>query len=175
MVAYTSRGRSLAAAAQRPTVSHRVHSFTTLLSLLVVVTALALLAGRIKVPHPLLLVLAGPALALLPLPTRPTLRPELVFGLFLPPLLYQSAWLSSWHEFRARMRPIALMAVLLVLATIGAVACAAHVLLGLPWAVAFVLGAIVSPTDSVAPVSVVRRLGGFPATGDGAGGGEPAQ
>lgn len=134
-------------------------SFTTLLSLLVVVTALALMAGRIKVPYPLLLVLGGLLLTLLPLPVRPTLEPELVFGIFLPPLLYQSAWMSSWHEFRVRMRPIALMAVLLVLVTIAAIASVAHALLGMPWAVACVLGAIVSPTDSVAPVAIVRRLG----------------
>lgn len=134
-------------------------AFTTLLILLVVVTALVAASGRLQVPHPLLLVLGGLVLAFLPLPTRLHLEPEFVFDVFLPPLLYQSAWLSSWHEFRARIRPIALMAVLLVLVTIGAVAGVAHALLGMSWAVAFVLGGIVSPTDSVAPVSVVRRLG----------------
>jgi monovalent cation/hydrogen antiporter len=76
--------------------------------------------------------------------------------LFLPPLLYSSAWLNSWRDFRANLRPISLLALGLILLT----TVVAHVLIpGLPWAVSFVLGAIVSPTDVVAATSIAQRLG----------------
>ena len=84
---------------------------------------------------------------------------SLVVLLFLPPLVYSSAWLTSWREFRARLQPILLLAVGLVLATTVLVAVLAHLVLGLPWSVAFVLGAVVSPTDAVAASATAQRLG----------------
>jgi len=84
----------------------------------------------------------------------------MVFLLFLPPLLYASAWQTSWRDFQANLRPISLLALGLVLVTTVVVAVVAHVLIPeLPWAVAFVLGAIVSPTDAVAATSIAQRLG----------------
>jgi monovalent cation/hydrogen antiporter len=77
----------------------------------------------------------------------------------LPPLLYVSAIFTSWRDFRANLRPITLLAVGLVLMTTCVVAAVAHWALGFPWAAAFVLGAIVSPTDAVAATSIVQRLG----------------
>jgi NhaP-type Na+/H+ or K+/H+ antiporter len=79
--------------------------------------------------------------------------------LFLPPLLYVSALFTSWRDFRANVRPISLLAVALVLMTTFVVAAVVHTVVGLPWAAAFVLGAIVSPTDAIAATTVAQRLG----------------
>ena len=132
----------------------------TVLSLLVAVVVLAILAPRLHVPYAILLVLGGLLLGFVPGLPRFTLDPDLVFLLFLPPLLYSSAWQTSWRDFRANLRPISLLAIGLVLMTTVVVAVVAHLLIpGLPWAVAFVLGAIVSPTDAVAATAIAKRLG----------------
>ncbi|HET7271554.1 MAG TPA: cation:proton antiporter, partial [Rubrobacter sp.] len=129
------------------------------LGLLVAVAALATLAMRLKVPYPILLVLGGSVLGFVPKLPPVELDPELVFLLFLPPLLYVSALFTSWRDFRANVRPITLLAVGLVLATSFVVAAVVHAAIGLPWAAAFVLGAIVSPTDAIAATTVAQRLG----------------
>ena len=121
--------------------------------------ALATLATRLGVPYPILLVLGGSALGFVPGLPPVELDPELVFLLFLPPLLYVSALFTSWRDFRANVRPITLLAVGLVLMTTFVVASVAHTVVGLPWGAAFVLGAIVSPTDAIAATSVAQRLG----------------
>jgi monovalent cation/hydrogen antiporter len=130
-----------------------------ILILLVAVAALATLADRIKVPYPILLVLGGLALGFVPGLPRVELDPDVVFLLFLPPLLYVSALFTSWRDFRANLRPISLLAVGLVLMTTCVVAAVAHWAIELPWAAAFVLGAIVSPTDAIAATAVAQRLG----------------
>lgn len=132
----------------------------TVLGLFVAVVILGILAPRLHVPYAILLVLGGLLLGFIPGLPRFTLDPDLVFLLFLPPLLYSSAWLTSWRDFRANLRPISLLAIGLVLVTVVVVAVVAHLLIpGLPWAVAFVLGAIVSPTDAVAATAIAKRLG----------------
>ncbi len=124
-----------------------------------VVVALTALARRLPVPPPILQVAAGLALSLLPGVTVPELEPDLVFFLFLPPILWAAAFFTSWREFDRNRRPIALLAVGLVVVTTAAVAVTAHALLpGLPWAVAVVIGAIVSPPDAVAAEAIVARL-----------------
>src|SRR5512133_2071796 len=129
-----------------------------LVVLLVVVAAVALIAARLQIPPAILLVLTGVVLALVPgLPTV-ELAPELVLLLVLPPVIYSSAVAMSWREFRFNLRPIALLAVGCVVFTTVAVAAAAHWLLGLAWPVGFLLGAIVSPPDAVAPLSIARRM-----------------
>ena len=130
-----------------------------ILGLLVAVAALATLATRLKVPYPILLVIGGSVLGFVPKLPPVELDPELVFLLFLPPLLYVSALFTSWRDFRANVRPITLLAVGLVLATTFVVAAVAHATIGLPWTAAFVLGAIVSPTDAIAATAVAQRLG----------------
>ena len=130
-----------------------------ILGLLLAVAALATLATRLGVPYPILLVLGGSALGFVPGLPPVELDPELVFLLFLPPLLYVSALFTSWRDFRANVRPITLLAVGLVLMTTFVVASVAHTVFGLPWGAAFVLGAIVSPTDAIAATSVAQRLG----------------
>jgi monovalent cation/hydrogen antiporter len=130
-----------------------------ILVLLAAVATLATLANRIKVPYPILLVLGGLALGFVPGLPRVELDPDVVFLLFLPPLLYVSALFTSWRDFRANLRPISLLAVGLVLMTTCAVAAVAHWAVELPWAAAFALGAIVSPTDAIAATAVAQRLG----------------
>ena len=130
-----------------------------ILVLLAGVTGLAALARRIKIPYPILLVLGGLALAFVPHLPEIELDPEIVFVVFLPPLLFSSAYFTSWRDFRANLRPIGLLAVGLVLTTTVGVAVVAHRVAGLPWASAFVLGAIVSPTDAIAATTIAQRLG----------------
>jgi monovalent cation/hydrogen antiporter len=129
-----------------------------LLLLLSVLVAVAILARRLNVAPSILLVIAGIGLALVPGLPSIELAPELVLLVILPPLLYSAAVAMSWREFRFNLRPIFLLAFGAVVFTTCAVAVAAHYVIGLPWAVGFLLGAIVSPPDAVAPLAVARRL-----------------
>jgi Na+/H+ antiporter len=130
----------------------------TLVFLLAVIAAVAIASARLKIPPSILLVLTGVVLALIPeLPTI-EIAPEFVLLVVLPPIIYSSAVAMSWREFRFNLRPIALLAVGCVLFTTAATAAATHFLLGLAWPVGFVLGAIVSPPDAVAPIAIARRL-----------------
>jgi Na+/H+ antiporter len=129
-----------------------------LVFLLVIIAAVAVLATRLKVPPAILLVLTGIVLALLPgLPTV-RLAPDLVLLLVLPPVIYSAAVAMSWREFRFNLRPISLLAVGCVVFTTLATAAVTHWLLGLPWTIGFIIGAIVSPPDAVAPLSIAKRL-----------------
>ncbi|HLZ57754.1 MAG TPA: Na+/H+ antiporter [Ktedonosporobacter sp.] len=128
------------------------------LGLLVVVAALVTVARQVGVPYPIALVLGGLALGFIPhLPTI-TLSPDIVFLLFLPPLLYWEALNTPLREFRASLRPILFLAIGLVLMTMTIVAIIAHLVIGLSWPVGFVLGAIISPTDTVAAAAIAQRL-----------------
>jgi len=131
----------------------------TLLLLIAVLVVVALVARRLKTAPSILLVIAGIGLALIPGLPRIELAPELVLLGILPPLIYSAGVAMSWREFRFNLRPITLLAVGCVVFTTCAVAAVAYWLLGMPLAVGFVLGAIVSPPDVVAPLSIVRRLG----------------
>jgi len=135
-----------------------VHVIETVLGLLVAVAGLALLARKLQVPYPILLVIGGLLLALIPGLPRVRLNPELVFLFFLPPLLYPAALFTSWRDFRANLGSISLLAIGLVLFTTVAIAWVAHILTGMPWAAGFVLGAIVSPPDAVAAATIAHRL-----------------
>jgi Na+/H+ antiporter len=131
-----------------------------MVGLLLAVVVLATLARRLKVPYPILLVLGGVALALVPEVPQVQLNPDLVLLLFLPPLLYAAATDMSWRDFRRHKRAIGQLAILLVLVTMLAVAFTLHALVpGTPWPVAFVLGAVLSPTDAVAASAIASRLG----------------
>ncbi|MDB6172140.1 MAG: Na+/H+ antiporter, partial [Chthoniobacteraceae bacterium] len=123
------------------------------------VAALDLAACKIRLPYPVLMVLSGLGLGLIPGLPRVTFAPELVLPIFLPPLLFPAAFLTSWHDFRTNLRPIVLLAVGLVLLTMVAVAWVAHCFISdLSWPAAFVLGAIVSTPDAIAATSVFKRL-----------------
>src|SRR3954451_12434264 len=130
-----------------------------LVALLISVTVFSATARAINVPYPIALVNAGALLGVLPGLADAKLNPELVLVLFLPPLLYAAAFFANLRDLRADLRPITLLSVGLVIATILVVAWVAHHYVGLPWRQAFVLGAIVGPTDPVAATAIARRLG----------------
>ena len=126
--------------------------------LLVVIAAVAVLAARLAIPAAIPLVVTGVALALVPgLPTV-KLAPQFVLLFILPPIVYASAVSMSWREFRFNLRPISQLAIGCVVFTTVAAAAVTHWLLGFSWPVGFVLGAIVSPPDAVAPLSIARRM-----------------
>jgi monovalent cation/hydrogen antiporter len=125
---------------------------------LVAVALLAIAARKIRIPYPLLLTVGGVVLALVPGLPAIHLDPELVFSLFLPPLLYPAAVYTSWRDFRANLRSILPLAIVLVLLTMTAIAYLFHYLVGLPLAVGFVFGALISPPDAVAALAVTQHL-----------------
>src|SRR5688572_1488244 len=135
-----------------------MHVAETIIGLLLAVAVIAWVAARVKVPYPILLVVGGLGLSFIPGLPHVRLDPHLVFVLFLPPLLYYAGLLTSWRDFRANIRPISLLATGLVLFTTCLVAAAAHFVIGMDWAPAFVLGAIVSPPDAVAATAITERL-----------------
>ncbi len=130
-----------------------------IIAFLVAITLLAAVARRIGTPYPVVLVLGGLVMGLIPGVPSARLRPDLVLVLFLPPLLYSAAYLSSVRELRANAGPILLLAVGLVLATVGGIALFGALVIGLPWAVAFVLGAVLGPTDPVSASAILQRTG----------------
>src|SRR5213075_2089265 len=125
---------------------------------LVAVALLAIVARKIRVPSPILLTIGGVILALVPRLPAIHLDPQLVFNLFLPPLLYPAAIFTSWRDFRGNLRQILPLAIVLVLLTMTAAAYLLHYLVGLPLAVGFVFGAIISPPDAVAALAVTQHL-----------------
>jgi monovalent cation/hydrogen antiporter len=130
-----------------------------LLALLIAVTALTALAPVLRVPYPILLVLGGLALGFIPGIPEVSLPPELVLVGVLPPLLYAASFFTSLRDFRANLKPIGLLAIGLVVATMLGVAAVAHLATGLSWPASFVLGAVVAPTDPIAATAIARRFG----------------
>ncbi|MEZ5098296.1 MAG: Na+/H+ antiporter [Thermoleophilia bacterium] len=136
------------------------HELLVGLLLALAVLGSTLAARRVGIPYPVVLVVLGLGAGFVPGVPVPTLDPDVVFFLFLPPLLYSAAFLSSPRELARHALPIGLLAFVLVVATTCIVAVVVHVLLPqLGWALAFVLGAVVAPTDPVAATAVMRRLG----------------
>jgi Na+/H+ antiporter len=132
-------------------------------SVFVLILAAALLvrlADLGKIPAPIVLVVGGLAIALVPGLPSVELDPDTIFLVFLPPLVYAAGWRTSPQELRAVMRPLALLSVALVFLAAAAVAAVAHALVPeLSWAEAAILGAVLAPTDAVAATSIFRRLG----------------
>jgi len=136
-----------------------MHLAEIVVFLFALVVALVLVARRVAIPYPVLLVLGGLALSFIPHLPELRLQPEVVFYFFLPALIYPTALFTSWRDFRRNLRAILLLAIGLVLFTMVVVAVVARWLLpDLPWPAAFALGAIVSPPDAVAAASVIQRL-----------------
>jgi CPA1 family monovalent cation:H+ antiporter len=132
--------------------------FQIFLILLTVLAGTALVARRFNIAPAILLMLAGVGLAFVPGMPRVELPPQLVLLLVLPPLIYSASVAMSWREFKNSLRPIILLAVGAVIFTTAMVATAAHFLIGMPWTVGFLLGAIVAPPDVVAPLAIARKL-----------------
>jgi monovalent cation/hydrogen antiporter len=137
-----------------------VHNVESVLILLLAAALLVRIAQFGKIPAPIVLVLGGLAIALIPGLPEIELNPDVIFLIFLPPLVYAAGWRTSPHELRALMRPLALLAIGLVFLSAAVVALVAHALVsGLTWAEAAVLGAVLAPTDAVSATSIFRRLG----------------
>jgi monovalent cation/hydrogen antiporter len=139
--------------------SFAAHQEIQLLGLLLALGALLALAPALRLPVPVLLVLGGVALGFVPGLPHLVLPPDIVLVALLPPLLYSAAFFTSLRDLRTNLRPISLLAVGLVATTMTGVAAVAHAWLGLPWAPAFALGAIVSPTDALAVTEIAGRVG----------------
>jgi CPA1 family monovalent cation:H+ antiporter len=130
-----------------------------ILSLLFAVSMLVMLSKKLKISYPILLVLAGLAIGFIPGIPKVQLDPDIVFLIFLPPLLYYAAWYTSWKDFWQNKRPILLLSIGLVIFTSAAVAFISHALIpDFPLAYGFLLGGIISPPDAVAATSVLQGL-----------------
>src|SRR5689334_24368760 len=133
--------------------------FEVVLFLLLSAVALGWVARHFRFPYPIALVFGGGALGFVPTLPQLAFDPQVLLVLVLPPILYQAALLTSWRDFKANIRPISLLAIGLVLATTLAVGAALKLVVpDIPWAAAFVLGAIVSPPDAVAATAILSRL-----------------
>jgi CPA1 family monovalent cation:H+ antiporter len=131
-----------------------------ILGLLIAVVVVATAADRLRIAYPILLVVAGVVVAILPVAHRVSLEPDLILLVFLPPLVYDASLDTSARELRTHWRPILLLAVGLVLATMTGVAVVFHLLVPQSsWGESFALGAIVSPPDSVAATQIAGKLG----------------
>ncbi len=136
------------------------HSLLFILGLLFAVMLLVLLAKRIKIAYPIFLVIAGLGISFIPGVPQLHLDPELIFLIFLPPLLYEAAWYTSWNDFWKWKRPISLLAFGLVFFTSTIVAFAtSSIIPGFTLALGFLLGGIVSPPDAVAAATVLKGMG----------------
>ena len=136
------------------------HDLLLVLALLFVVFLLVMLAQKIKVAYPIFLVLAGLGIGLIPGMPLMHLDPDLIFLIFLPPLLYEAAWYTSWNDFWKWKRPIALLAFGLVFFTSTVIAYTSVSLIpGFTLALGFLLGGIVSPPDAVAAATVLKGMG----------------
>ncbi|HEX2914576.1 MAG TPA: Na+/H+ antiporter [Chloroflexia bacterium] len=135
-----------------------MNEIEVVLVLLGIMALLLALANKLQVPYPVLLVIGGLAIGFIPGLPQVELSPDLVFLLFLPPLIQSAAFLTPIRDFKANLRPIMLLAVGLVLFTTVVVAVIVHYVIGMSWPVAFVLGAIVAPPDAIAATSIASRL-----------------
>ncbi|HWF39337.1 MAG TPA: Na+/H+ antiporter [Candidatus Acidoferrales bacterium] len=136
------------------------HVIPLLVILLVFVVALAVFAERLKTPYPIVLVIGGLIISQIPHLPQFRLNPNIVFLVILPPLIFSGAFLTSWRDFRYHLSSILLLAFGLVIFTVFGIGLVAHTMLpGFDWRTGLVLGAVVSPTDPVAAISIAKRLG----------------
>jgi CPA1 family monovalent cation:H+ antiporter len=137
-----------------------MHNLAIILIIFGILLALQAIADKIKLPNAVLLVIVGLSLFFIPGLPSLELNPDVIFLIFLPPILYDAASHTSWHDFKAEIRPISTLAFTLVFLTTGAVAIACYYMIpGFTWPLAFVLGAIVSPPDAVAATSIIKGMG----------------
>ena len=136
-----------------------MENFQIIIFLLAVLISLSAIVERIKIPQPILLVVAGLLIGFIPALPDLSLDPDIIFLIFLPPLLFDAASQTSWHDFKADIRPISALAISLVFFTTMSVAATAHYLVPhFGWPLAFLLGAIISPTDAVAASGIIKGL-----------------
>lgn len=143
------------------TLADNLHTVQAIfLFLLILVALFAAVAQRLKIPYPIVLVVAGLAISFIPHVPRIPLSPKLVFLIFLPPLLYASAWQTNWREFRSNLPAIGMLAIGLVAFTVWGVAeIADRFITALDWKSGFLLGAVVATTDAIAATSIAKSVG----------------
>jgi monovalent cation/hydrogen antiporter len=135
-----------------------IQTVEILFGLMIAIATLAVAARKLGIAYPIPFVIGGLVLGMIPGLPQVHLNPDLVFLIFLPPLIYPAALFTSWRDFRANLRPISMLAIRLVIISTVVIGFVAHKIVGLPWAAAFVLGAIVSPPDAVAATAITKRL-----------------
>lgn len=127
--------------------------------LILIILGLAMIANKLRLAYPIVLVLGGLALSFTGKFSNLKIDPELVFFIFLPPLLYEAAWQVSWREFWRWRRLIASFAFLIVIITSCVIALAAYALIpGFTLALGFLLGGIISPPDAISATTIMRRV-----------------
>lgn len=137
-----------------------MENYSIVIFILAIMIGLSAVADKIKLPYPIILIAAGIAIGFIPTLPDIEINPEIIFLIFLPPLLYDAAFNISFAEFRTNMNTISTLAITLVFLTATAIAIAAHYLIdGMSWPLAFVLGSILSATDAVAAMSITKGLG----------------
>src|SRR4029079_294243 len=134
-----------------------MENFKIVILIMAVLRSLSAVIDKLKLPYPVLLVLVGLIIGFIPILPDLTLDPEIMFLVFLPPLLYDAASRTSWHDFKANIRPISALGISLVFFTATAVAVTAHYFIPhFGWPLAFLLGAIVSPPDAAAASGIIK-------------------
>ncbi len=137
-----------------------MENYTIIIFILIVMIGLSSVADHIKIPYPVLLIIAGIAVGFIPALRPIDINPEIIFLIFLPPLLYDAAFNISFKEFKTNINTIATLSIGLVFITAIGIAVVAHYMIpGMSWPVSFVLGAILSATDAVAAMSITKGLG----------------
>ena len=137
-----------------------MENYTIILLMMFLMIGASGIADKIKLPAPVLLLLAGIAMGFVPAIPDIALNPEIIMLLFLPPLLYDAAFNISFKDFRTNMNTIGTLAIGLVFITTAGIATVAHFIIpGMDWPLAFVLGAILSATDAVAAIGITKGLG----------------
>ncbi|MXN93119.1 Na+/H+ antiporter [Flavobacterium sp. Sd200] len=137
-----------------------MENYTVVLFILALMIGLSAMADKIKLPYPILLIVAGISIGFIPEVPKVEINPEIIFLIFLPPLLYDAAFNISFTEFKTNINTIGTLAISLVFLTAVGIAVVAYYLIpGMTWPLAFVLGAILSATDAVAAMSITKGLG----------------
>jgi len=137
-----------------------MENYSIVILILAIMIGLSAIADKIKLPYPVLLIVAGIAVGFIPALPNIELNPDIVFLIFLPPLLYDAAFNISFKTFKTNINTIGTLAITLVFITASGIAVAAHYLIdGMTWPLSFVLGAILSATDAVAAMSITKGLG----------------
>ena len=139
-----------------------MENYSVVLVILAVMIGLSAVADKVKLPYPVLLITAGIGIGFIPAIPDIELNPEIVFLVFLPPLLYDAAFNISFKTFKTNINTISTLAITLVFITASGIAVFAHYLIpGMTWPLSFVLGAILSATDAVAAMSITKGPGPF--------------
>jgi len=137
-----------------------MENYTVILFILAIMIGLSAMADKIKLPYPILLIVAGIGMGFIPILPPMEINPEIIFLIFLPPLLYDAAFNISFKEFKTNINTIATLSITLVFLTaLGIAAVSYYLIPGMTWPLAFVLGAILSATDAVAAISITKGLG----------------